>query len=68
MKHTPALGYDLEGIRRVARVLLRHVQPETPTDAYDVLDGRLGVYVADRTILSAEIDRYFGGDDVRCAA
>lgn len=52
-------GYNIDGVRRVARVLLRHVKPGDRTTAYELLDGRLGVYVIDRTILRVEIDRYF---------
>lgn len=59
MKGLATVDYDHEGVRRVARVLLRHVRPINRTMAYDVLDGRLGVYVKDRTLIRAEVDRYF---------
>jgi hypothetical protein len=53
-------GYDLEGMRRVAAVMLRHVRPESRGDAFTLLDEKLGVFIFDRTALAAEIDRYFG--------
>ncbi len=59
MKGLATMDYDHEGVRRVARVLLHHVRPANRTMAYHVLDGRLGVYVKDRTVIRAEVDRYF---------
>lgn len=52
-------GYDLDGMRRVAGVLLRHIRPVTRTEAFNILDGKLGVFLFDRTALAIEIDRYF---------
>lgn len=60
MRPLPELDYDAQGVRRVARALLRHVKPGSRTEAYAVLENRLGVYVVDRTALRAEIDYYFG--------
>ena len=59
MKGLAAMDYDREGVRRVARVLLRHVRPRDRGTAYEVLDGRLGIYVKDRAAIRAEVDRYF---------
>ena len=67
MRHLPVLDYDQDGVRRMARVLLRHVRPENRSRAFEVLDGRLGVYMVDRAVLRAEIDRYFNGDFARAA-
>ncbi|MDA5193441.1 hypothetical protein [Govanella unica] len=67
MRSLPVLDYDLDGIRRVARVLLKHVRPENRSRAYEVLDGRLGVYMVDRAMLRAEIDRYFQGGSIQAA-
>jgi|GEM_PF-1492389 len=60
MRPLPELDYDAQGVRRVARTLLRHVKPGSRNEAYAVLDNRLGVYMVDRTPLRAEIDYYFG--------
>ncbi len=62
MRTLPHMGYDAEGVRRVAQVLLRHIRPDNRAKAYEVLDGRLGVYMVDRAVLRAEIDRYFQGN------
>lgn len=67
MRPLPALDYDQDGIRRVARVLLRHVRPEDRTRAYEVLDGRLGIYMVDRAVLRAEIDHYFQDGAIQAA-
>lgn len=53
-------GYDMEGIRRVAAVLLRHVRPQSRTEAFTLLIDKLGVFIFDRTAFVAEVDRYFG--------
>lgn len=63
----PLLEYDSEGVRRVARVLLRHVRPQSRNEAHAVLDGRLGVYATNQAILRAEIDKYFGAVKDRAA-
>lgn len=60
-------GYNLDGMRRVAAVLLRHVRPQSRTEAFTLLDEKLGVFIFDKTALSAEIDRYFG-DHIHLAA
>lgn len=60
MKSAPHMGYDAEGVRRVARTLLRHVRPVDRKFAMDVLNSRLGSYVPDKAILWAEIEDYFG--------
>ena len=52
-------GYDIDGMRRVAGVLLRHIRPQSRTEAYELLDGKLGVFLFDRTALAVEVDRYF---------
>lgn len=67
MRPMPALDYDQDGIRRVARVLLRHVRPDSRTRAYEVLDDRLGIYMVDRAVLRAEIDHYFEEGATRAA-
>lgn len=67
MRPLPALDYDQDGVRRLARVLLRHIRPENRSSAYEVLDGRLGVYLVDRAVLRAEIDRYFQGGAIQAA-
>lgn len=59
MLHRHQDFYDLDGIHRVAQVMLRHVRPETRNEAYDVLEHRLGVYMADRNSLRVVIDSYF---------
>lgn len=55
-------GYDLAGMRRVAAVMLRHVRPQSRTDAFALLDEKLGVFIFDKTALAVEIDHYFGND------
>ncbi len=63
MRRLTPMGYDTEGVRRVARTLLSHVRPQSRSDAFTLLDGQLGVYALDRTVIAAEIDYYFGGDE-----
>lgn len=60
MPSKPLLDYDPEGVRRVARVLLRHVAPRNREEAHYILEGRLGVYAMADSVLRAEINRYFG--------
>ena len=60
-------GYDLDGMRRVAAVLLRHVRPLCRTEAFALLDEKLGVFIFDKTALATEVDRYFG-DNTHLAA
>lgn len=60
MKSAPHMGYDAEGVRRVARTLLRHVRPADRQMAMAILSSRLGSYVSDKAVLWAEIDNYFG--------
>jgi hypothetical protein len=55
-------GYDLGGVRRVAGVLLRHVRPRSRSEALTLLDEKLGVFIFDRTVLDAEVSRYFAGE------
>ncbi|RMF07768.1 MAG: hypothetical protein D6763_11515 [Alphaproteobacteria bacterium] len=59
MRPLTQTSYDTEGVRRVARTLLRHIRPETRHEAFAILDGRIGVYAVDRTVIAAEIDYYF---------
>lgn len=66
MRPLNPMAYDLDGVRRVARALLRHVRPRSRSEAYALLDDRLGVYVIDRAMLRAEVDYFF--DDARLLA
>lgn len=67
MNALPAAQFDDEGVRRIAQVLLRHVRPQDRNTAYEVLDGRLGVYLKNRTVIRAEVDRYFNHDQPKAA-
>jgi hypothetical protein len=62
MKHQAVLqnGYDSSVVRRVAAVLLRHVRPQSRTEAFMLLDSKLAMYLFDRTGLAVEVDHYFG--------
>ncbi len=60
MMHGPQVkfGYDFEGMRRVARLLLEHVRPQNRTEAYALIYGEMGAYMLDRSALAAEVDGY----------
>lgn len=68
MPLAPHMGYDAEGIRRVARTLLRHVRPTNRNIAIELLNSRLGSYVSDRSMLWNEIDHYFADVPARRVA
>ena len=52
-------GYDIHGMRRVAGVLLRHIRPQNRTEAQQLLNGKLGVFLHDHMALAAEVELYF---------
>lgn len=68
MTLAPHMGYDAEGISRVARTLLRHVRPDSRNIAIELLSSRLGSYVSDRNMLWNEIDHYFADVPTRRVA
>lgn len=68
MRPLTNLGYDPQGVRRVARTLLRHIKPANRSEAFAILDGRIGVYALDRTVIAAEVDYYFGSGTETLAA
>jgi len=59
MNMIPVLVQDHLATQRVARVLLKHTQPETKEQAEKILNSRLGVYISDKSSLNAEIEKYF---------
>lgn len=59
MKSALHMGYDADGVRRVARTLLRHVRPDDRQTAMELLNSRLGSYVADKSLLWSEVESHF---------
>lgn len=68
MTLAPHMGYDAEGICRIAGTLLRHVRPTNRNIAIELLSSRLGNYVHDRSMLWEEIDQYFTDTQTRRVA
>jgi len=59
MSPKPLMQFDGEGVRRVARVLLNHVEPRDRREAVSLLCSRLGSYADEDHVLRYEVDRYF---------
>lgn len=51
------------GVERVAATVLRHVRPETRSEAAHIIRVRLGCYGIDESMIASIIDSYFEPQD-----
>jgi hypothetical protein len=47
------------GVERVAATVLRHVRPETRSEAAHIIRVRLGCYGIDDSMIASVVDSYF---------
>ena len=55
------------GVERVAATVLRHVKPETRTEAVHIVRVRLGCYGIDEAMIANVVDTYFQAEQEEAA-